>query len=56
MGVGTAFAASVGAGLVVGHWLDSRVGTDPYLMLVGGILGLIAGSVHFFVKMSGGKR
>jgi F0F1-type ATP synthase assembly protein I len=50
------FAASVGAGLVAGHWLDLRVGTDPYLLLAGGIVGLIAGSVHFFVKMSGWKR
>jgi len=56
MGVGTTFAASVGAGLAAGHWLDSRLGTDPYLMLVGGMIGLTAGSVHFFVKMSGGKR
>lgn len=56
LGVGTTFAASVGAGLAAGHWLDSRFGTDPYVMLAGGIVGLIAGSVHFFVKMSGGKR
>jgi F0F1-type ATP synthase assembly protein I len=56
MGVGTTFAASVGVGLAAGHWLDSRIGTDPYLLLAGGIVGLIAGSVHFFVTMSGGKR
>lgn len=50
------FAAAVGLGLVVGHWLDGWFETDPLLLVVGGTAGLVAACVHFYFTMTGGKR
>ncbi len=30
-------------GWFVGHWLDGKLGTDPYLMLLFVVLGSVAG-------------
>ncbi len=29
-------------GYLIGHWLDGRLGTDPYLMVVFIVLGFVA--------------
>ena len=47
IGLGTTLAATVLAGLGAGYWLDSRLGTSPWLLLVGGTLGLGAALIHF---------
>ena len=39
---------SAGGGAWGGHVLDSRLGTDPWLLLVGALLGIAAGFYHFF--------
>jgi F0F1-type ATP synthase assembly protein I len=41
--VGIEFSVSTVVGLLGGQWLDTKLGTTPYLMLVGLILGVIAG-------------
>jgi F0F1-type ATP synthase assembly protein I len=41
--VGIEFALSVVIGMFAGRWLDGRVGTQPWLMLVGVIIGFAAG-------------
>lgn len=47
LGLGTTLAATVLAGLGGGYWLDERLGTSPWLMLLGGMLGIGAALVHF---------
>ena len=41
--VGIELALSVVIGLLAGRWLDGKLSTEPYLTLVGLILGVIAG-------------
>jgi hypothetical protein len=41
--VGIEMAVSVIGCLLLGHWLDGKLGTDPWLSLVGIILGSIVG-------------
>ena len=43
MGVGLQFAASILLFLFVGHWLDGRLGTRPWLLLAGALIGAGAG-------------
>lgn len=40
------------AGLGVGYWLDDRLGTPPWFLLVGGTLGVGAALVYFFRTVS----
>ena len=48
MDLGLMFVVAPGAGAWVGHWLDSRLGTEHWLLLVGALLGITAGFYHFF--------
>jgi ATP synthase protein I len=48
VGLGITLAATVLVGLGVGHWLDGRLGTRPWLLLGGGTLGVVAALVYFF--------
>jgi F0F1-type ATP synthase assembly protein I len=41
--VGIELALSTVIGLLGGRWLDSKLHTDPWLMLVGLVLGVVAG-------------
>jgi F0F1-type ATP synthase assembly protein I len=36
------------AGLGAGYWLDGRLGTRPWFLLVGGSLGVGAALLYFF--------
>jgi len=47
IGLGTTLAVTVLAGVGAGYWLDSRLGTSPWLLLVGGTLGMGAALVYF---------
>jgi F0F1-type ATP synthase assembly protein I len=40
LGLGTTLAVTVLAMLGLGHWLDARLGTRPWLLLAGGCLGV----------------
>ena len=44
-------AATVLGGLGAGYWLDSRLETSPWLLLVGGTLGLGA-ALAYFLRMA----
>lgn len=35
------------AGLGAGYWLDGQLGTSPWLLLVGGTLGMGAALIYF---------
>jgi ATP synthase protein I len=52
--IGTSFAASVLLGVGLGYWLDRKLGTSPWLLLAGSMLGLAAGFLQF-VKTVGRK-
>jgi ATP synthase protein I len=41
--IGLEFALSVLVGLLGGQWLDGKLGTEPWLMLAGLVLGSAAG-------------
>ncbi len=41
IGVGISFGVEMGALTYLGWWADARLGTLPWLTLVGGILGLV---------------
>ena len=40
---GIEFALSTLIGLLGGRWIDGKLGTSPWLMLVGLVLGVVAG-------------
>ena len=41
--MGLQWVASVGVGALIGHYLDKRFHTEPYLLSLGVVLGSIAG-------------
>lgn len=45
-------------GWMIGHWLDSQLGSTPYLMYVMLILGVVAGAREFYriIKKYGNDR
>lgn len=48
MGIGVSFAASVLLGVGGGYWLDRKLGSSPWLLLVGSGIGLFAGFYQFY--------
>ena len=47
-GIGFSIAASLAVGILAGHWLDRRLGTEPCALIAGIIVGLIAaGSIIY---------
>lgn len=48
MDLGVIFVVTVGGGALGGSWLDARLGTAPWLLLVGALLGIVVGFYHFF--------
>ena len=44
--VGLVFVAATFIGYFFGSWLDRRFGTEPWLMLVFTLLGIVAGFVE----------
>lgn len=49
LSLGTTLAVTVAAGLGLGYWLDARLGTRPWLLLVGGCLG-VAVALYQFIR------
>ena len=50
--VGTVLVACVVAGFLLGSYLDRRLGTSPWLTVVGVLLGTAAGFVGLFRTVS----
>lgn len=48
LGLGMFFTISIAGGLLLGWWIDKKLGTEPWLMLLGIILGFIVSFYHFF--------
>jgi ATP synthase protein I len=51
MGVGLQFAFSIVFFLFVGRWLDARLGTDPWLLLLGVFVGAGAGFYSLYRQL-----
>jgi ATP synthase protein I len=49
MNIGWTFVVALGLGILVGRWLDSWLGTDPWLFLIGAVFGIIVGFYSFFL-------
>jgi ATP synthase protein I len=56
-GAGFTMAAAVAIGALAGNWLDHRLGTEPWLLIVGFFLGTIAGFMQMMriVAVAGRK-
>jgi ATP synthase protein I len=50
--VGTVLVACIAAGYLLGSFLDRRLGTSPWLVVVGVLLGTAAGFVELFRTVS----
>ncbi len=46
--VGIQLAVTVVVLFFLGRWLDERLGTSPWLMLAGLLLGIVGGMIKFF--------
>ena len=46
--VGGTLAVCVTMGALGGHWLDVKLDTEPWLLLIGSLFGIFAGFYHFF--------
>lgn len=51
MGVGLQFAASIVVFLFAGRWLDGRLGTEPWLMIAGVLVGASAGFYSMYRQL-----
>jgi F0F1-type ATP synthase assembly protein I len=49
MNIGWMFVVSVGLGILGGRWADTRFGTEPWLFLLGALLGIAVGFYNFFL-------
>jgi F0F1-type ATP synthase assembly protein I len=52
LSVGTVLVTCIVLGYLFGHWLDGKLGTDPWLGVVGVVLGSVAGFVQLFRTVS----
>ncbi len=48
LNLGWTFAITLAAGVLGGWWLDGKLGTRPWLLLAGALLGIVSGFVSFF--------
>lgn len=51
LGVGLQFAASIIFFLFVGRWLDEKLGTTPWLLLAGVMIGAAAGFYSLYRQL-----
>lgn len=52
LGAGTELVVSVLVGVVAGRWADGRLGTSPWLALVGTIVGIAVGLYQLIRNVS----
>jgi ATP synthase protein I len=51
LGVGLQFAGAIVLFLFVGRWLDERLGTEPWLLLTGVMVGAVAGFISLYRQL-----
>ena len=52
LSVGTVLVTCIVLGYLLGHWLDGKLGTDPWLGVTGVVLGSLAGFLELFRTVS----
>lgn len=50
-GVGLQFALSIVLFLLAGQWLDRRLGTEPWLLILGVLVGAVAGFYSLYRQL-----
>jgi ATP synthase protein I len=58
LGLGLSLAVCILLGLGGGYWLDRRLGTGPWLLLLGGVFGMAAAGYQFYkatARRGGGR-
>jgi ATP synthase protein I len=50
-GVGLQFAGAILLFLFLGRWLDGRLGTEPWLLLTGVLVGAVAGFYSMYRQL-----
>jgi ATP synthase protein I len=50
-GLGLSFAATIGVFAAVGYWIDTQLGSGPWLLLVGVFLGFALGLTSMLKKL-----
>jgi ATP synthase protein I len=56
MGVGLQFAGSIVLFLLLGQWLDARLGTEPWLLITGVMVGSTAGFYSLYRQLMSETR
>jgi F0F1-type ATP synthase assembly protein I len=56
IGIGGLLVGAVVGGLVIGLLVDQAAGTSPLFVLVGILLGIVAGGVGFWVRIRSALR
>ncbi len=51
LGLGLSLAVCVLLGVGGGYWLDRRLGTSPWLLLLGGVFGMVAAGYQLYKAM-----
>lgn len=54
LGAGLTFATVIVLFTFGGRWLDGALGTSPWFLLVGILLGLVGGTIHLLVTLAPG--
>lgn len=49
MNIGWMFVVSMGVGIYGGYQADAYLGTEPWLLVVGALLGMAVGFYNFFL-------
>ena len=50
-GAGLQFAGAIVLFLFVGRWLDARLGTEPWLLLIGVAVGAVGGFISLYRQL-----
>lgn len=56
MGAGLQFAAAIVLFLLLGQWLDERLGTEPWLLITGVMVGAAGGFYSLYRQLAGGSK
>jgi F0F1-type ATP synthase assembly protein I len=51
LGAGLQFAAAILLFMLLGHWLDGRFGTGPWLLLLGVMIGSVGGFYSLYWQL-----
>lgn len=56
LALGATLAGSVLGGVALGYGLDRWLGTSPWLLLIGSLLGIVSGLTQLYKTVANGKK